>query len=105
MRKRKRIVGVKFDHVFCRINTGEQLKNFSRAWVAALKEAGIENFHFHDLRHTFCSNLIMAGAGLKDVKDMVGHSDIRMTDRYTHLTMEHMANQQKRLQNHYLKAY
>ncbi len=101
MRRRKRIVGAKFDYIFCRINTGEQLKSFSRSWMAALRKARIENFHFHDLRHTFCSNLIMAGADIKEVKDMIGHSDISMTDRYTHLTMDHKANQQKLLQTHY----
>jgi len=51
------------------------------------------------------TNLIMAGAGLKDVKDMIGHSDIRMTDRYTHLTMAHTANQQQLLQKHYSATY
>jgi integrase len=48
--------------------------------------AGFPDLHFHDLRHTFCSNLILSGADLKDVKEMIGHKDLRMTDRYTHLT-------------------
>ena len=47
----------------------------------------------------------MAGAGLKTVKDMIGHSQISMTDRYTHLTVDHMANQQELLQKHYSKTY
>jgi len=101
MRKRKLISGAKFEYVFCRIKTGEQIKNFDNSWKTALRKAKIKDFHYHDLRHTFCSNLILAGSGLKDVKDMIGHSQISMTDRYTHLTMEHMANQQKLLQKHY----
>jgi len=100
-RKKDRINDVELDYVFCRINSGDKLENFSRAWKRALKEANIDNFHFHDLRHTFCSNLILAGAGLKDVKEMIGHSDISMTDRYSHLTMDHKAQKQKLLEQHY----
>lgn len=92
--------GPKSDRVFCRID-GTPLKSFNKAWRASLKEAGIEDFHFHDLRHTFASNLLLSGASLKDVKEMIGHSDISMTDRYSHLTLDHKLQRQSQLANYY----
>jgi integrase len=100
MRHRTKVSAVKSDHVFCRID-GTPIKNFNRAWWAALKIAGISGFHFHDLRHTFCSNLLMAGGDLKDAKEMIGHSDIAMTDRYSHLSGLHKRNLQKLLSEYY----
>ena len=100
MRHRRKIVEINSDHVFCHLN-GTPLKCFNRAWWKVLNIAGIEDFHFHDLRHTFCSNLILAGASLKDAKELIGHEDITMTDRYTHLTLQHHLSKQKQLANHY----
>ena len=101
-RKREKMVrkDIKCDFVFCRID-GRPIQDFKRAWWQALDIAGIKNFHFHDLRHTFCSNLILSGANLKEVKEMIGHSDIKMTDRYSHLTLDHRALVQSNLSNHY----
>ena len=73
------------DFVFCRLN-GVRIITFNKAWKNALKIAKIKNFHFHDLRHTFCSNLLLSGANLKDVKEMIGHSDISMTDHVFGIT-------------------
>jgi len=79
--------------VFYRLD-GTPLKCFNKAWWHSLKDAGIKNFHFHDLRHTFSSNLILSGADLKNAKEMIGLSDISMADRYTHLTTQrHLQNQ------------
>jgi integrase len=81
--------------------TCSAIKSFNKAWWHALKVAGIKNFHFHDLRHTFCSNLILAGGTLKHAKDMIGHSGISMTDRYTHLHMSEHHKIQRQLAEHY----
>ena len=99
-RHRKKIQPVESRFVFCKLN-GEPIKRFDTAWRQICKIAGLSNFHYHDLRHTYCSNLLLAGANLKDVKDMIGHSDISMTDRYSHLTSEHHRNIQARLAKHY----
>ncbi len=72
------------DRIFCRMD-GTPIKRVDSAWRAARTQAGMKDFHFHDLRHTFCSNALLAGASLKDVKEMIGHSDLSMTDRYSHL--------------------
>ena len=100
MRHRRKIFGINSDHVFCHLN-GTPLKCFNRAWWKVLNIVGIEDFHFHDLRHTFCSNLILSGAILKDAKELIGHKDITMTDRYTHLTLQHHLSKQEQLANHY----
>ena len=59
-----------------------------RAFHGALKRAGIEGFTFHDLRHTFASHLIMRGASLKEVQELLGHKTVTMTLRYSHLAEE-----------------
>ena len=61
----------------------------------------MKDFHFHDLRHTFCLNLILAGASLKDAKEMIGHEDMTMTDRYSHLTLQQHLSKQEQLASHY----
>jgi integrase len=54
-------------------------------WEAALKEAKIKNFRWHDLRHTFCSRLAQAGVSLKVIQEAAGHKTIAMSARYAHL--------------------
>ena len=100
MRHRKRISEVKSDQVFCRLD-GTPLQRFDKSWRRTLELAGIKDFHFHDLRHTFCSNLLLSGASLKDVKEMIGHQDISMTDRYSHLSMNYNLLNQAKLADHY----
>ena len=99
-RKKSNITEPKSEHVFCRID-GTPLGRFDKAWKASLKDAGIKNFWFHDLRHTFASNLLLSGANLKDVKEMIGHRDISMTDRYSHLNLAHKLQKQIQLADHY----
>jgi len=77
------------DYVFINPKTGDRYKDIKSAFKTALKKAGIKNFHFHDLRHTFASHLVMAGVDLTTVKELLGHKDIKMTLRYSHLAPEH----------------
>lgn len=60
-----------------------------RAWWTALERAGIKDFRFHDLRHTFGSRLGMAGFDIKTIGEIMGHKDVKMTMRYSHPTPEH----------------
>ena len=54
-------------------------------WAQALKDAEIENFRWHDLRHTFCSRLAQKGVGLKVIQEAAGHKTISMSARYAHM--------------------
>ena len=50
-----------------------------------LKLAGISDFRFHDLRHTFASHYVMSGGDLMSLRDILGHSSLKMVERYSHL--------------------
>ena len=71
--------------VFQSAKTGEPLENGRHWFDDAVIEAGIKNFHWHDLRHTFASRLRMQGAPLEDIADLLGHKSLTMTRRYAHL--------------------
>lgn len=77
-------------HVFYNAATNKPFTvDIKRSFNTALKRAGIRDFRFHDLRHTFASQLIMAGVDLTTVKELLGHKDIKMTLRYIHLAPSH----------------
>ena len=80
---------LKSPYVFCD-SQGKRLHEVKRSFASACRRAGIENFRFHDLRHTFASHLVMRGANLKAVQRLLGHSDPKMTDRYSHLSPDHL---------------
>lgn len=70
---------------------GERMTHINRSWASLVKAAKLEDFHFHDCRHHFASRLVMSGADLYVVKELLGHSDFAMTQRYAHLSPEHKA--------------
>ena len=61
-----------------------------RAFRKACKLAGIRDFRFHDLRHTFASYLRQGGVDLHTISKLLGHKDTRMTQRYSHLLVENL---------------
>jgi integrase len=69
---------------------GDAFRNVRRSFDRALKLAKIQDFVFHDLRHTFASHLVMSGCNLRTVQQLMGHKDIKMTMRYSHLSKEHL---------------
>jgi len=76
-------------YVFWYGKDGRRYKDIKRSFHSALRRAGIKDFHFHDLRHTFASHLIMEGADITAVKELLGHKTLSMTMRYAHLAPNH----------------
>jgi integrase len=74
--------------VFCN-EEGRNFEDIGRSFETALRRSGIEDFRFHDLRHTFASNLVMEGVDIMTVKELMGHKTLEMTLRYSHLAPNH----------------
>jgi integrase len=62
------------------------------AWLIALKAAAVEDFHWHDLRHSAASYLAMNGASIQEIAAVLGHKTLAMVKRYAHLSEQHTAN-------------
>ncbi len=58
---------------------GKHPIDFKEAWATAVTDAGVEDFRFHDLRHTFGSWLVMSGVDLATAQELMGHKTISMT--------------------------
>jgi len=77
--------------------SGEAIKSIKTIWGNLMTEAKLENFRFHDCRHTFASKLVMGIKGkpetavsLYTVQKLLGHASISMTERYSHLSPDYM---------------
>jgi integrase len=68
---------------------GQGFNRVKTSWLNLLKNAKIEKFRWHDMRHHFASRLAMVGVDLNAIRELLGHSDYAMTLRYAHLAPEH----------------
>jgi len=68
---------------------GKPYIDIDTGFKAALRRTNIDNFRFHDLRHTYASHLVMSGVDLVTVKELLGHKTMKMTLRYAHLSASH----------------
>lgn len=68
---------------------GDKPYEIKKSWEGALKHAQIEDFRFHDLRHSAASYLAMNGASLIEIADVLGHKTLQMVKRYAHLSEAH----------------
>ncbi|MDD5546411.1 MAG: site-specific integrase [Candidatus Omnitrophica bacterium] len=78
---------------------GKPYTDIRKSFHAALHKAGIRDFRFHDLRHTFASQLAMAGVDLNSIRELMGHKSIKMTLRYSHLSSGHKKRAVEALNN------
>lgn len=81
---RGRLAGNDTEWVFVK-RSGERVKALDWLFRKAVKSAGLTDFRIHDLRHTFASWLVSEGVELIKVRDLLGHTSIKMTERYAHL--------------------
>jgi len=79
--------GLRSLHVFtCE---GKRIEDVKSGITAALKRAGIYDFTFRDLRHTFASHFVMRAGDLKALQEILGHTTLTMTMKYAHLAQSH----------------
>ena len=92
-------MGRKHPHVF-HSKTGNMINrnHLREAFVRACRRASIENATLHTLRHTFASQLIMKGVDLYTVSQLLGHSDLKSTQIYSHLSQDHLRGAVERLE-------
>jgi len=69
---------------------GSRLQDVKKSFHSACRRAGIVDFRIHDLRHTCAAWLVSAGVALPEVRDLLGHASITMTERYAHLAPENV---------------
>ena len=69
----------------------------NRHFLPAVADAGIVDFRWHDLPHTFASRLTMAGGDLHTVQELMGHQTVTMTMRYAHLAPSHLREAVQRI--------
>lgn len=90
------------DHLF-RNKKGACYQQPRFAFMRALAKAGIKDFRFHDLRHTYASDLVMAGVDIFTVSKLLGHSNVKTTMIYAHLAPDHAKAEMAKYQQ-YLEA-
>jgi integrase len=88
MREHARVRRIDTPLLFPRAD-GRRPIDIRHAWYTALEQAGIDDFHFHDLRHSTASYLAMNGATLVEIADILGHRTLSMVKRYAHLSEGH----------------
>jgi integrase len=85
-------------YVFCK-SDGSRYHNSLNGFKKAVDKAGLSDFRFHDLRHCFASALVQKGVGLYQVQRLLGHKSNAMSQRYAHLSTEHLREAISKLDN------
>ncbi len=73
------------EYAFANPRTKKPFVSIFHGWDTARKRAGLEDVRIHDLRHSFASFLINAGRGIYEVANLLGHTQLKTTQRYAHL--------------------
>ena len=91
VRERGKVSRIDTDLLFPSSVHPQQPVDLRQPFTKALKAAGIENFRWHDLRHSAASYLAMSGASLAEIAEVLGHKTLSMVKRYAHLSEQHTA--------------
>lgn len=89
------------DRRWCFTYKGNTMKQIGSAWKRALVKAEIENFRFHDLRHTWASWHVMSGTSLQELMELGGWKSYEMVLRYAHLAPEQLASAAARIEQRF----
>jgi integrase len=91
LRNLKKVRRIDDDLIFTNMKVGESNSSyFEKAWQKARSDAKLEDFRFHDLRHSCASYLAMNGATTAEIAAVLGHKTLDMVKRYSHLSDEHV---------------
>lgn len=71
---------------------GGPMTDIKTSFTKIIQDSKITNFRLHDMRHTFASNLVMKGVPLNTVRELLGHTDMKMTIRYAHLSPNNLSS-------------
>lgn len=78
-----------------------QPTDIRKAWETAVEAAKLEGaFRFHDTRHTVGASLAMSGASMRDIAELLGHKDLAMVKRYSHLSKSHLEKVARKMHRH-----
>lgn len=72
------------EYVFINSYTGMPYNDIKRSFASLLNKAKIKDFRFHDFRHTAATRMLEKGADIRTVQEILGHSSVSVTERYTH---------------------
>jgi integrase len=78
--------------IFASRRRPDRAYNFVPVWQVALRTAHVREFRFHDLRHSCASYLAQSGATLLEIGEVLGHRQLSVTKRYSHLTVKNKAD-------------
>lgn len=70
--------------------TGKPFKSIFNSWDSVRKKAGLNDLRIHDLRHSFASALVNKGVPIYDVQKLLGHQDVKTTERYAHFSLDRL---------------
>ena len=91
LKKLRKVRRIDDDLIFANLNNGgRRYSTVESAWQIAIEKAQLNDFRFHDLRHTFASRMAMDGRTLAEIASALGHKTLAMVQRYAHLTDSHV---------------
>ena len=90
LRNHSKVRRIDTDRIFPSKTNPENPFDFRNPFQKALKKAQIEDFSWHDLRHSCASYLVMNGVQLRTVAEILGHKTFQMVMRYSHLSPDHL---------------